>query len=904
MTPPIATYRVQLHAGFGLRDLLRVVPYLDALGVSTIYASPIFQARVGSTHGYDQVDPQRLNDALGTEADLEELSHALATRGMTWLQDVVPNHMAYDAANPWLWDVLEKGERSPYARFFDVDWAHPDEDLRGRIATPFLGKPLEEVTRDGELQLHWEDEGGFTLGYYDQRYPLSPASYPVLLEAAGLQLADDVTEAKRVCQHLVESFKATAEVLPAPDQWENLKARLRHEAGEHSGLRDGLARAGGMIAADPTLLRQLLDLQHYLLMHWQQTERRINYRRFFTVNDLICVRVEDDEVFGPVHQYLKTLLARGQVQGVRVDHVDGLFDPAGYLQRLRALVGEETYLLVEKILEEGEELPGNWPVEGTSGYEFLAQVSQLFTDPTGQEALEALYHRLVPDTAPYEAVVREQKRFVLRERMGGELTNLLHLLAAATGEAPSEAAREALAELLVSFPVYRTYLNRLPWSDEDRAVVDVAFTLAEAHRPDRAATLAKLRKVFETDDPTAEQLYFLRRLQQFTGPLMAKGVEDTTFYRYQRLISHNEVGDQPAHLGLTGAQFHAWITARGKKWPHAMNTTATHDTKRGEDARLRINVLSEMPDTWAAVLAQWRDVAAPFRTEGDGGPMPTAGDEYFIYQTLLGATPADGEMTDAFGQRLRGYLVKALREGKERTSWSQPDEAYETACTGFADRLLTTPAFLDLYKPFRQHVARIGSVYSLGQTLLRLMVPGVPDTYQGTEDWDLSLVDPDNRRPFSYATRQNALNDLTERFLIDPLALVDRLLSNPLDFRIKLFVLHRALSVRRGAPGLFAQGDYQPVELEGPHADHVVAFTRNHRGECALVVVPHRVATLMHGEQVPVGDVWRGTTLKIGKSRPRAWVSALTSESLNVEGEALALADVLRHFPVGLWTSR
>lgn len=910
MYTPSATYRLQLSEAFTLEQLSEIIDYLHNLGVSTVYASPIFQARAGSTHGYDVADPLHLNTEIGTEAQFADIAQRLKELDMGWLQDIVPNHMAYDPVNPWVNDLLEKGPHAEHAAYFDVDWNHPDPRFRGKIMAPFLGSPLESVLKEGQLSLHW-GETGFQLRYYDHHLPVSVASYAGLLREVGRSASLSV-EQQAVLDAGADRTEAYAQALkedkPTDGSWGTVVADLYAEVQQHPALAEAIAQFAQPFAQDTARLEALLEEQYFRLMHWKTTEKVINYRRFFTVNDLICLNAQRPEVFADYHQKIKQWVDQGYVQGVRVDHVDGLLDPTGYLEKLRALVGEETYLVVEKILEHDEQLPENWPVQGSSGYSFLADVNQLFTSVAGSQSLLSYYATWNPESTDYQALVFSNKHFILRERMQGELDNLTRLLESlklVEGGSTKE-HQAALAQLLVAFPVYRIYSTQFPFEDEDQVVLEQAFERAQAASPELVEPLQALRPVFHGQPSgdegfDARRLEFVMRCQQFAGPLSAKGVEDTTFYGYHALISHNEVGDSPQQLGMKPDEFHRRMQQR---WPQAMNATATHDTKRGEDARLRINLLSERPTDWMKVTARWRYSNEPYKTslDQDGG-WPEANFEYFIYQTLVGTYPfhTDPEEVD-YSARLRDYLVKAAREAKGHTTWSDPNEAYEQAIDHFTEHLLQDEDFVSAFTQFAEPLARTAVTYSLGQTLLKITASGIPDVYQGTEYWDLSMVDPDNRRPVDYALRRETLARFrSDNDTVGRTELLGQLTDNVLDPAIKLFTLSQSLRVRRQFADLFSHGAYEPLVVRGAQQNHLLAFRRVWEGQEAVVLIPLGVATLSLTNDLPLGKACWGETQIILPTENAAWTNAFTAQTISATDHC-AVAEVLDQFPVALLT--
>ncbi|MGV3504905.1 MAG: malto-oligosyltrehalose synthase [Adhaeribacter sp.] len=884
MFNPIATYRFQFHQAFSFDEFGKVIPYLQQLGVSTVYASPIFAASPGSTHGYDGVNPHQINPEIGSEEQLRTFTSQLKEQGISWLQDIVPNHMAFHPANTWLMDVLEKGPQSPYARFFDIAWT--DEALHGRLMVPFLGAPLEEVIAKKELQLQYDqDSQQLQLQYYDNAWPVNGQTYSLVLKEAGQslplkQLLDQlhqlhqVEEAQAFSQGFAEFKKQLAADFSLPELQQQVRQQLQ------------------AINQDPARLQQVADKQNYRLCHWQETDRQINFRRFFTVNGLICLNIQDPGVFQTYHHYIKTLLDEGLFQGLRIDHIDGLHDPSGYLDQLRDLCGQETYIVVEKILEPGEQLPTSWPIQGASGYEFLAALNNLFTDKSAETGFTRFYHQLVGEGADVQQQIHEKKAYILKEHMGGEWQNLyallleLDLLEARELEAlPAGSLKQALGEFLIYCPVYRYYGTRLPLEINEAQAVKAIFDQISQEKPELAAAAdllahALLKKPGRENDPAYNLRAgrFYQRLMQFSGPLMAKGVEDTLMYTYNRFLAHNEVGDAPEAFGFeTLPSFHDGMAARQQNWPLAMNTTSTHDTKRGEDVRARLNVLSDMPEAWVAKVQEWQQLTGPLKQNG----QPDANDEYFIYQTLLGAYPMPGQDPGQIGPRLEAYLMKALREAKVHSNWTSPDENYEKHTQAFATALLDPGQdFWQSFAPFHQQVADLGIVNSLSQVLLKFTCPGVPDTYQGSELWDLSLVDPDNRRPVDFGLRQRYLEELDSYDLNKYDRLWEELWDSRYDGRVKLWLTRNLLNERRNNADLFAKGSYLPLEVEGAYKDHVLAFARKHLHTWYVVAVPLHLARLCREQDTDLAHLdWKDTRVVLPREAPADWQNVLLRTS-------------------------
>jgi (1->4)-alpha-D-glucan 1-alpha-D-glucosylmutase len=889
MTVPRATYRVQLGRDFGFAAAAGIVEYLDALGVSHLYTSPFFQARKGSTHGYDITDHGRVHDELGGRPGLDALSGALRRRSMGMVIDIVPNHMGIGLAdNAWWLDVLRWGRRSRYADYFDIDWRPIARELRDRVLAPFLGDHYGRVLERGELTLSFDGEAGkFSVEYHDHRFPIAPPTYPALFPAgaAAVPLLD----------HLLARFRELA----SGGDGAALEERAAGLEAELAQLVAGDTSAAALVAAAVeahrgteraalTRLDALLEAQAYRVAFWRVAAEEINYRRFFDINALAGLRVERDELFDRVHALVLDLCAAGVCDGLRVDHIDGLHDPERYCRRLREAVervGARPYLVVEKILAEHEHLRASWGVDGTTGYEFTAEVGALLVDAAAEDRFDRLYRRQAPGARPFTEMLRDAKHEVMARALTGELHVLVRLLERIaerswrTRDFTFGTLQSALEEVVACFPTYRSYVTDAGAAAEDRRDIDWAVGQArKAQREIDASVFDFIHAVMTLDlecslssgYDRSEVLAFTMKLQQLTGPVMAKAMEDTTFYRYLRLLALNEVGSDPRRFGSTAAAFHQRQAQRAKSWRHSLLATSTHDTKRGEDARARIAALSELPAELAAELARWHRLNRSRRETVGDAPAPTAAHLYLLYQALLGSWPAEavgdaGRLGD-FPERMVAYLQKAMREGKEVTSWTRPDEAYEAAVASFVRRILDTARpnpFLERFVPFQAVVAKHGMVGSLAQTVLKLTVPGVPDIYQGAELWDLSLVDPDNRRPVDHASHAALLRDLEPSLARPSVASAAELLASWPDARIKLYLVAQLLRLRRDRPALFAEGDYQPLAATGRFERHVVAFRRQHEGG-TLVVVVARLGRALAGDDsgaFAVGARWGDTSL-------------------------------------------
>jgi (1->4)-alpha-D-glucan 1-alpha-D-glucosylmutase len=877
VTPePIATYRLQLHPGFTLDDAAAVVPYLARLGVSHLYLSPFLQATEGSTHGYDVVDPSRVNRELGGDAARRRLAEAVADAGMGQVLDVVPNHMAVAGdQNPWWWDVLENGPSSRYALYFDVDWDASEERWPNKVLLPVLGDHYGRVLEAGELALHYAD-GVFTLHHQGNRFPLDMSSLAGPLQraygASGVELLGFLAES---CARLPRPQVTARRGVERRRRDQDVIQRLlddvcRADPVAAGAVGDEVAR----INADPDALDALIDAQNYRLAWWRTAGRELGYRRFFDIHDLAGLRVEEDEVFRAIHDLPLRWAAEGAVQGLRIDHPDGLRDPGQYFRRLRAAL-PEAWIVVEKILERGERLPEDWPVAGTTGYDFLHRVQDLFVDPAGEAPLTRLFAEFAGEDVDFGEVVHDGKRQVLREMLGSELHRLTSLFVAVCErhrrfrDYTRDELRQALLEVAACFPVYRTYLTEgTPPSEADVGYVDAAVAAAALRWPDGDTDLLGfLHDLLLLRVPGELENELALRFQQLTGPAMAKGVEDTAFYRYHRLVALNEVGGDPGTFGRSVRDFHDACRATLAFHPRTMLTTSTHDTKRSEDVRARLLLLSEVPDDWGAAVRGWLRATLPHRH----GDLPDPATLYLFFQTLVGAWPIDVE-------RMAAYLEKAAREAKAHTSWTHPDEGYEEALHAFVAGTMGDGAFMAEVERFVARLVGPGRTNALAQTLIKLTAPGVPDVYQGTETWDLSLVDPDNRRPVDFDRRRRVLDELETLTPAEVVARADEGLP-------KTWVVRAALALRRRHPHWFGpDGAYEPLSARGERSEHAVAYLR---GGGALVVVPRLVMGLAGG--------WGDTSLTLPAGR---WRDALSGRE--VEGGSCAVADLLADFPVAL----
>ena len=921
MTPdpiPTSTYRLQFGPTFGFRDATAIVPYLDRLGVGTLYASPYLKARAGSTHGYDIVDPNALNPEIGTGADHAALIAASQARGIGHLLDFVPNHMGIGPDNPWWNDVLAWGERSAYASFFDIDWRPLRPDLHGKVLVPFLGDHYGRVLESGELQVRFDAQNGrFAVHYFANRFPLAPPTYAPILRRASADAP--------ALRALADAFNATrsrardARRVRALRRRTNALERELAERARDPQVSAAIERACASFTPDPAdprtadALDDLLGNQYYRLAFWRVAVDDINYRRFFDINDLAGVRVEDAEVLAQTHRLIFEMIGDGRLQGLRIDHIDGLYNPGGYANLLHEradALDHPLYLVIEKILAPFERLRDDWLVDGTTGYEFMNAVNGLFVDPNAERFFDRIYARALGTAVDYHEIALEAKRSIINVNLASELSVLATDLAriAASDRRSSDftfiGLRRALAEVVAAFPVYRTYVTSEDVAAEGREFIEAAVALAQRRSVLADAALfdfiadvlcARVHLPAGTGYDRYAVLRFAMRFQQYTSPVMAKSIEDTAFYRYVRLVSLNEVGGEPTRFGTPPDEFHAANQLAAERHPHGLLATATHDHKRGEDTRLRIDALSEVPADWSRALRRWSRLNRNRRRE-DGRSAPSANDEYLLYQTLVGTWPiawrdagaVAPEAYAAYIERIVAYMEKAIREAKLHTSWSNADPAYEEATRAFVRGILERTnenRFPGEVAAFAALVAPIAMVHSLAQVVLKCTSPGVPDIYQGCELWDFSLVDPDNRGAVDYAAREAML----ARIEADPAAA----LASWDDGAVKLAVTWQLLKLRRERRATFASGRYAALPVRGSWSDRIVAFARDD----IIVVVPRLVRPFLDPEAPQ-------PNLRLSEERlpvpATAYVERFTGARIEAEDGSITLATLLNRFPVAV----
>lgn len=957
---PTATYRWQFHGGFRFVDATALVPYLAELGISHCYASPYLKARPGSRHGYDISDYNAVNPEIGSDEERQRFVRALKAQGLGQVIDIVPNHMTVnDPHNRWWWDVLQYGENSRYAPYFDIDWDTPEREYKGKVVIPILGDQYGHVLESGEIRLaHDPARAALVVEYYEHRLPISPWSYPPVLErltrayaaqaGSAAEGRAEILDLSRELSHLKLAYAGGADPEGREAAVGAARERYRDLFVRHPDLERALAavlesfngeRGEGSERFDA--LHELLEEQSYRLAFWRVSGCEINYRRFFDINDLAALRMENSEVFAATHALIGSWVRAGDVSGLRVDHPDGLRDPAQYFARINAWARPlrvaarvapnggglvpDLYLVAEKILARDEALPDDWPIHGTTGYDFANLVNGLLVDAQGEQAITRVYETFIEARDHYPDMLYECKKLIMHTSLASEINNLgirLERIAERdrrTRDYTRSAQMAALFEIVACFPVYRTYVSERGVEARDRHYIEMACAQAKERNALLEPSVVEfVRSVLllegVEDEPSAqrrEALDCVAAFQQYTGPVMAKGLEDTVFYRYNRFVSLNEVGGDPSCFGVSVEAFHKANSERLRAWPHAMLCTSSHDTKRSEDVRCRLNVLAEIPDAWSDRVLRLRDQHQGFR--GEGG-KPSYRDEYLFYQSLLGVWPlgpSNDEQLAKLCARLVAYMEKAAREAKIATSWVNPCADYERALTAFIEAVFDparNPGFREAWSAWVAPIARVGLWTSLSQVALKLLAPGVPDFYQGTEVWDFSLVDPDNRRPVDYPYRLGLMADIARYDAAPPAeraAWLQGLCAEPDDGRIKMCLTRTLLRLRRAHPDLFDHGAYLPLAVTGAGASHLVGFAREIAGRWLIVVVPRCYWAITRGaERLPLGaEAWGDTAVECPpESLGVGLADVFTGEPLTPPGQAgrFWAADLLRTFPIAV----
>ncbi|MDT7041776.1 malto-oligosyltrehalose synthase [Candidatus Nitronereus thalassa] len=954
---PISTYRLQLNKHFTFQDAARIMPYLHDLGISDCYTSPYLQSAPGSLHGYDVVDPTRLNSEIGSPDDYQTFVDALSQRGMGHILDIVPNHMKIEGPwNTWWQDVLENGPSSAFADFFDINWFPVKRELVNKVLLPILGDQYGLVLERGEIKLHYQD-GLFFFAYYDHHLPIDPRTFAHILNFRMEELTAQHDPTQPDIQELQSIHSAVSNLPdrnnPHPNhtaersrEREVIKRRLTTLMDDSKLVADFLQENLRIFNGTPDNPRSfdpldaLLNAQAYRLASWRVASEEINYRRFFDINELAAIRVEEPEVFQHTHEFIFSLIKSGAVSGLRIDHVDGLYDPRKYLQQWQEWAqtelglsaddhGRALYIVVEKILGKGETLSDDWPTFGTTGYEFLGLLNNLFIDSSHKRDLDTIYARFAKNNAHFEDLVYQCKKLIMSSSMASELNTLGHQL-----NILSEKHRQsrdytlnslthALREIIACFPVYRTYVTpdpSEPITDRDRAYIRLAVIQAKRKNPATNSLVFDFIQELLLKNPSgnpylpwSEVHPFVLKFQQTTSPVTAKGVEDTACYQYNRLVSLNEVGGEPSVVGTPLSAFHERMRERQSHWPASLSATSTHDTKRSEDVRARIHVLSEIPKEWKACVTRWHRINKKKKIHIDGQEVPSRNEEYLLYQTLVGAWPftqlSSPDYQD-FCQRMEQYMRKALKEGKVHSSWINPNDAYEDAVCAFVRHILDpmqSALFLGDFIPFQEKIARYGMYNALTQLTLKITAPGVPDFYQGTEIWDFSLVDPDNRRPVDYAHRQQLLNHLVSEEQHNTEGFFSDMLAHYTDGRIKLYLTRCLLHFRRQYPALFQQGDYQPLETLGEKRHHLCAFQRTWEGHTIMVIVPRFLHQVIPNPEHPaLGDTAWGDAIVVlpENSAGRPYRNVLTQETVQTrhidQHNTLPAASIFHHLPIAM----
>lgn len=940
---PNATYRVQLNKNFGFREAAKIVPYLKRLGISDIYTSPILKARSGSLHCYDVTDHAVLNPEIGTTQDFNSLVEDLHSARMGVLLDIVPNHMALSHENRLLMDVLKFGPSSKYAKYFDIYW---DSPMRGKILLPLLGDKISKVLREGKISPIFSD-GEFLLRVYGMDLPLTPSSYARILQETRQELRRREFSNGRALRELGESASRLKR-LPDPSM-NTMKSYPYQIADRERKLLERLCstypeieRAIGLALRNSRVTLLLMGNQFYKLEFWKDAIRRLNYRRFATINDLIGICVERTEVFEESHRLVLDLVAKKKINGLRIDHIDGLLEPSAYLARLQKRCQESLnrrresfYVVVEKILGDGEEIPKSWKVHGTSGYEFLCDLNNIFVKQESSSRFDKIYSRFTRESRDFQKIAEHSKRKIIDSRMSAELTSLARLFIETVEDSDSDSyslheAAAAIREVAVSLSIYRTYSDR-KISPTDRRSIELAIGRAQNYLQSRTGNyediMDKLGRVLTMDfeeslgsQQRQRLIRFVKRFQQFTGPVAAKGVEDTAFYIYNRLVSLNEVGGNPANFGISVDEFHRRnINRLLSSNPLSLLATSTHDTKRSEDARAKINVLSEMPDEWESELRAWSALNERNKPVVDGKSCPTRNDEYLLYQSMLGIWPLGMISSEELKQRIISYMKKAVREEKLRTSWINPNPKYEQGLDLFISRILEfgrrrpSASFLTRFVKFNERIGYCGMLNSLSQLVLKLTSPGVPDIYQGSEIWDYSLVDPDNRRRVDFDLRARMLSNLDLRIIKYEgrrNLLARDLVSEMESGLVKMYVLSESLKFRAKHEKLFREGDYIPLEVKGSERDHICAFRRKNPetdDEECIVVAPRMFVSLLNGARYEnqKKNVWKDTKLVLsGRKNSKTYRDIFTGNKIkpDVSGSfrTLALSEILEDFPLAI----
>jgi (1->4)-alpha-D-glucan 1-alpha-D-glucosylmutase len=925
---PGAVYRLNFSPKFPFSSASTLSRYFSTLGITDIYASPVFSAKKGSTHGYDITDHNAVNTEIGGEPAFIHLAWEMKDHGISWIQDFVPNHMVYDPENRMISDLFMMGRFSEYYSFFDCDYGDGIRKGTGKILYPLLDTYYWGSLINGDISLHY-GESGLNLMYKDITIPLLIDSYYPFFS----HRSEDLESRVAPDDPDIITFKGVLQSMNAISLLQTREMRLSlfnfikktlwdlYDGSPEfkQYVDDNIIEFNGNVADAGSfdLLHSLLLQQVYRLSYWKVATEEINYRRFFTINSLISLRIEDEPVFSEVHGLIFRLVHEGWVSGLRIDHIDGLYDPLTYLTRIKHHC-PDVYLVVEKILGMNENLPEQWPVDGTTGYDFCNMVNGLFCLQSARKRIDSIYRSFTGRSGTAEELISEKKRFILEKHMAGDIENLALLLKNLSDRMREGSditlfgMKKGLLELIAAFPVYRTYISSSEIRPQDKDVIEEAFRRAQGNYPDFFHEFDFIRSILlQTDvsqptDGKAEILEVIMKFQQYTGVAMAKGFEDSALYSYNRLLSLNEVGADLAKFGISLDEFHLFNERRARSYPHTLNTTTTHDTKRGEDVRARINVLSEIPREWESTIRKWAANNRKYWTISLNTKIPSANDEYLLYQTLVGTYPVGKDDPDGYFSRIIEYAIKATREAKDHTTWIKPDVVYESGYLTFL-KTIFDPAinenFIRDVEKFSEKVALYGIVNSLSQTILKITSPGIPDFYQGTETWALCLVDPDNRREVDFSRRIKMLQDIIEESQKDPISFLDELCNARTDGRIKLYVLYRLLWFRNSEKALFIDGDYIPLYASGPLSDHIISFVRKKNERYAITMVPRFTTGITEEKYLPLGEkVWKKTFLKLPDGYPTTWIDVISG--IAHEGMSFSIGNVFCHFPGAVLVNR
>ncbi len=878
MEIPVSTYRIQFSKNFKFNQLYKFVSYFSKLGITNIYASPIFESRKGGTSGYDIINPERINPEIGTEQEFTRLIKNLRKNKIGWLQDIVPNHMAFDFSNKPLTDIFKKGRKSKYYKFFDIDWNSHIKELKGKVLAPFLAEPYRQALENDKIKVSFGSQG-FSINYANFTFPAKLSSYKYFLDISQNPKLKDIAGIKD--ESIIEKL---------------YKLYITEKDAEKQ-----IDKSIEFFNNNKIPLDKLLSIQAYKLSYWKVATEQINYRRFFTINHLICTNTQKPEVFKYLHSLVFDMCNKNYFSGLRIDHIDGLHDPEQYLKRLKRKV-KNKYIIVEKILQKKEKLPESLPVEGTTGYDFLNYLNAIFCQKRNKSIFGKIYSSFIGKKINYGYLIYQKKQLILYKHMNGDLDNLtldirrIAKKAEKLEDIPFPALKRAVGEILCFLPVYRTYFSKT-YGKDSKNYIKEAISKSIQKNPDLIYELNFLRRMF-ANKSNHDIRNFILKFQQLSGPLMAKGLEDTAFYIYNPLISLNEVGGFPDSFGVSLGEFYKFNEFRHKKWPHSLNATSTHDTKRGEDIRARINVLSEIPEQWKNTLKYWKKINKSKKEKIGRQLYPDRNDEYFLYQTLIGSYPYQKFDLENYTKRIKDYLVKSVREAKVHTAWIKPDEEYEEAFKKFFERLLVDRNFMDNFNKFFEKISHYGIFNSLSQLIIKITSPGIPDFYQGTELWDLNLVDPDNRKEVNFGKRIRLLDGIIkqEKKLTH---LLPELLENKEDGRIKLFLTYKLIKQKKQFKDFFSKGRYTSFNANGMFGDNIISFGYKYGSDTLLAIAPRFLTSVIGENQLPMDKkVWKDTNINI-EGNITYLKNLITGEKINTS-KKFYIGDILNNFPVSL----